>query len=254
MTIAILPDVTALALLLFARLGAMVMLMPSLGEQAIPTRYRLSLALALTLLFYPLVSGALPQGLVDDTPRLLFALVTEAMIGLALGLVARLALSVAQVAGTAIAANIGLGFAQTVDPTMGQQGAIIAGFLSVTGLTMVFVTNLHHIAIAGIADSYEMFPPGGFLPVADFEEAALMAVAESFKVGVMISAPFMLFGLVFNLGLGVLAKLMPQLQVFFLALPVSIGVGLILFALLIGTIATAYVDHVRTVLMRFVGP
>lgn len=254
MTITILPEVTVLFLLLFARLGALVMLMPSLGEQAIPSRYRLSLALAMTLLFFPIVSTTLPQGLQNDTPALIFALITEVLTGVALGLVARLALSVAQVAGTTVAANIGLSFAQTVDPTMGQQGAVIGGFLSVTGLTLVFVTDLHHLAIAGIADSYRMFPPGSFLPIEDFRDAALMAVTEAFKVGIQIAAPFMLFGLVFNLGLGVLQKLMPQLQVFFLALPVSIGVGLLLFALLVGAMTTAYVEHVRTVLMRFIGP
>ncbi|WP_181707508.1 flagellar biosynthetic protein FliR [Chthonobacter rhizosphaerae] len=254
MTIRILPEVTVLFILLFGRLGAMVMLLPTLGEQAVPVRFRLALALVLTLIFYPIVSTTLPQGLQDNTPALLAALGREVLIGLALGLVARLALSVAQIAGTAVAANIGLSFAQSVDPTMGQQGAIIASFLSVTGLTLVFVTDLHHVAIAGIAESYRMFPPGGALPIADFRDAALMAVAESFKLGIQIAAPFLLFGLVFNLGLGVLQKLMPQLQVFFLAMPVSIGVGLILFALLIGTMTTTYVEHVRMVLMRFIGP
>ena len=253
MIITVLPDVTVLFLLLFARLGALVMLLPALGEQAIPTRVRLSFALMLTLVFYPLVSGTLPQGLADDTAALLVAMISELLIGLAFGLIARMLLSATQVAGASIASNIGLGFAQTVDPTMGQQGAIIGSFLAVTGMTMIFATNLHHVAIAGIAESYAMFPPGGALPLADLRDAAIMTVAESFKIGIQISAPFIVFGLVFNLGLGVLAKLMPQLQVFFLAMPVSIFVGLVLFAFLIGTIMTWYLNHVQAGLMRMVG-
>jgi flagellar biosynthetic protein FliR len=253
MIIRILPEVTVLFLLLFARLGALVMLLPALGEQAIPTRVRLSFALLLTLVFYPLVSGQLPQGLSDDMPALIFAMVSEILIGLGFGLIARMLLSATQIAGAAIASNIGLGFAQTVDPTMGQQGAIIGSFLAVTGMTLIFAADLHHVAIAGIAESYTMFPPGGMIPIADLRDAAIMTVAESFKIGVQISAPFIVFGLVFNLGLGVLAKLMPQLQVFFLAMPVSIFVGLILFAFLIATIMTWYLEHVRAGLMRMIG-
>jgi flagellar biosynthetic protein FliR len=252
MTINILPEVTVLFLLLFARLGALVMLMPALGEQAIPTRVRLSFALVLTLVFYPTISASLPQGLANDTPALIFAMVTEVLIGLAFGLISRLLLSVTQVAGASIAANMGLGFSQTLDPTMGQQGAIVGSFLGVTGMMLIFASNLHHVAIAGIAGSYAMFPPGEMLPVADFRDAAVMTIAESFKIGIQISAPFIVFGLIFNLGLGVLGKLMPQLQAYFLALPVSIFVGLILLALLTGTILTWYLNHVQAGLMRLV--
>lgn len=254
MTIRILPEVTVLFLLLFARLGALAMLMPSLGEQAIPTRIRLAFALTLTALFYPILSGTLPRGLATDTGRLLFALVAEVLVGIAFGLIARMLLAVAQIAGASIATNIGLGFAQTVDPTMGQQGVVVGSFLSVTAMTAIFATDLHHVAIAGLADSYRMFPPGEMIPLGDIRDAAVMTIAGSFKVGIQISAPFVVFGLVFNLGLGILQKLMPQLQIFFLAQPVSIFVGLILFALLFGTMLGWYLEHVNAGLMRLVGP
>lgn len=254
MTISILPDVTVLFLLLFARLGALVMLMPGLGEEPIQPRVRLGVALLLTLVFYPTVAGRLPQGLADNTPYLIVALIGEVLIGIAIGLIARLALSAVQTAGTNIASQIGLGFAMSVDPTMGQQGAIVAGFLSVTGMVLIFALDLHHVAIAAIADSYVMFPPGDPPMLADLKDAAVQTTAEAFKVGIEISAPFIVFGLVFNLGLGLLTKLMPQLQVYFLSLPVSIGVGLILFAFLITTMMGLYAEHVRESLMRFVGP
>ena len=151
MTIRILPDVTVLFLLLFARIGTLCMLMPGIGEPTIPSRARLTFALLLTAVFYPLLSSRLPSGLANDTNRLIFALIAEVIIGVAIGLTARLLMSVIQIAGTAIASDIGLGFAQSVDPTMGQQGAIISSFLSVTGVTIIFATDLHHVALAGIA-------------------------------------------------------------------------------------------------------
>lgn len=252
MTIRILPEVTVLFLLLFARIGALCMLMPGIGEQTISARVRLTFALLLTAVFYPVLSNRLPAGLANDMNRLIFALIAEVIIGVAIGLTARLLMSVIQVAGTAIASDIGLGFAQSVDPTMGQQGAIISSFLSVTGMTVIFVTDLHHVAIAGIAGSYTMFPPGEMVPVGDFKDAAILTIAESFKTALQIAAPFLVFALVYNLGLGVLQKLMPQFQVYFLAMPLTIMIGLAIFASLIVTIIGLYRSFLETGLMRLV--
>jgi flagellar biosynthetic protein FliR len=252
MTVTVLPDTVAHFLLLFARIGALVMLMPAIGERQVSSRVRLAFALTMTLAFFPLLSTRLPPSPVDDFARLVVLLVGEVLIGLAFGLLARVLVSATQVAGTSIATNIGLGFAQTVDPVMGQQGVVVGSFLGVVGVTLIFVTDLHHVAIAGIVGSYDMFPPGDPVPLDDLRDAAVMVVADAFRVGIQLSAPFLAFALVFNLGLGVLAKLMPQLQVFFIAMPVSIGVGLILLALLVSTMMGWYLGHVETGLMRLV--
>lgn len=252
MTIRILPDVTVLFILLFARVGALCMLMPGIGEQTISARVRLTFALLLTLLFYPVLSGKFPAGLANDTNRLIFALIAEVLVGVALGLTARLLMSVVQIAGTAIASDIGLGFAQSVDPTMGQQGAIISSFLSVTGMTIIFMTDLHHVAIAGISGSYTLFPPGEVLPVADFKDVIILTIADAFRTALQIAAPFAVFALVYNLGLGVLQKLMPQFQVYFLAMPLTIMIGLAILASLVATILGLYRSFMETGLMRLV--
>lgn len=252
MTITVLPDTVAHFILLFARIGALVMLLPALGERQVPTNVRLAFALALTAVFYPFAVASLPVGLTTAFDRLIAMLIGEILIGAAFGLLTRMLISATQVAGASIAANIGLGFVQTLDPTMGQQGAIIGSFLGVTGMTLIFVMDLHHLALAGIADSYRMFPPGEMIPLGDLKDAAVMVVADTFRVGIQLSAPFIVFALVFNLGLGVLAKLMPQLQVFFIALPVSILVGLIVFAALVSTMMGWYLGHVETGFLRLI--
>lgn len=254
MIVHVLPEVTALFLVLFARTGALVMLMPGIGEATVSARVRLALALLLTLLFYPLEAGRLPAGLAGDMNRLIFMLVFEVLVGLGLGLIARLTLSVAQIAGAAIAFNIGLGFAQSVDPTQGQQGMALSSFLSVVGVVVIFTTDLHHLAIAAIVDSYKLFPPGAAVPVADFRDAAVETVAGAFLIGVQIAAPFMVFALVFNLGIGILQRLMPQFQVYFLTMPVTILTGIALMAVLVGTMMRLYQSHVAAGLMRLVVP
>ena len=247
-----LPDIAVIFMLAFGRLGSLCMLMPGTGESGIPQRVRLSLALLLTLMFYPAVAGYYPTGLANNVPKLVVYLGAEIAVGIFLGLVGRIVLSAGQVAGTIIANQLGLGFAMTVDPSQGQQGVIFGNFLSMLAMTMIFVTDLHHLSVAALGSSFTLFRPGEWMPVGDFAQVAVKLVADSFRIGLQVSAPFLAFGLVFNLGLGVLAKLMPQLQIFFIATPLSIGGGMVLFALLISTIMLWYVDHVRDGLSQLV--
>ncbi|MBV5265331.1 flagellar biosynthetic protein FliR [Pinisolibacter aquiterrae] len=252
MVLHLLPEVALLFMLAFARLGAMVMLAPGFGETTVPVRVRLVFAFFLTLALYPIVAGLYPAGLSKSLPAAATMLAGELIIGLFLGMATRLLLAGAQVAGATIATQLGLGFAMTVDPTQGQQGVIVGNFLSLTAVTLIFVMDLHLVAIGAMTSSFQMFPPGGWIPSGDFAQVTVQMVAESFKVGVQISAPFLAFGLVFNLGLGMLQKMMPQFQIYFAAMPASIGLGLLLFGLVLASLLAWYMDHVRDGLMRLV--
>ncbi|MDR3375454.1 MAG: flagellar biosynthetic protein FliR [Ancalomicrobiaceae bacterium] len=252
MIIRILPEVTVIYLLIFARVGSSMMLMPALGETAILVQARLGFALMTTLILYPLVAKTYPPGLSRDFSRLLVYLAGELAVGLAIGLAGRLVLAATQVAGTVIANQLGLGFAMSVDPTQGQQGVIFGNFLSVLAVAMIFITDLDHLALAGATSSFQLFPPGDWLPVGDFAKASVIMVGEAFQIGIQMSAPFLAFGLVFQLGLGVLSKLMPQFQIYFAAMPLNIGAGMVLFSILIVTVMVWYMDHVRDGLARLV--
>ena len=253
MTIHLLPSVALVYMLVFARVGAIVMLVPGFGETTVPVRIRLGLALFLTLVLYPLVSTRYPGGLATRFPAALTMLAGELAIGLFLGLATRLLLAGAQVAGATIATQLGLGFAMTVDPTQGQQGVIVGNFLAIAAVTLIFVGDLHQVSIVAVADSFTRFPPGEWIPVGDYADVTVKLVAESFRVGVQVSAPFLAFGLVFNLGLGMLQKMMPQFQIYFAAMPLSIGLGLLLFGLVLASMLAWYLDHVRDGLGRLLG-
>jgi flagellar biosynthesis protein FliR len=252
MTITILPEVTVLYLLTFARLGTMMMLMPGLGEDNIAMRMRLALALGITLIVYPIAAPLYPRDLLANVPKLILFMVGEIAIGVFVGLTARLVLAASQIAGTTIANQMGLGFAMAVDPAQGQQGALIGNFLNLMAITMIFVMDLHHLAIRGMNDSFQLFPPGDLMPIGDFAKAGTDFIADAFRIGVLVSAPFLVFGIVFNFGVGLLQKLMPQFQVFFIAMPASILFGFVLLFLLLGTLMTFYMDHVSDVLGRLI--
>src|SRR2546429_2889855 len=157
--ISLLPALAAAFMLVFARIGAMVMLLPGLGESNIPVRIKLAIALVLTLVILPLHRAAYQIDLQSLTP-LLVLMVHEIVIGVVLGATARVTLAALQVAGSVIAQQLGLGFVTAVDPTQGQQGILIGNFLTILGVTLVFATDLHHLVIGALDDSYSLFQPG----------------------------------------------------------------------------------------------
>lgn len=238
-----LPGTAFLFMLLFARIGTLLMLMPALGEQMIPARMRLSFALALTLVLYPLLAPSLPA-MPPELGGMVWLLGHELAVGLVLGAITRFITMAAQVAGSVIAFQAGLSVAQAADPTNGGiQGALIGSFLSLLGVTLIFATDLHHVALSAITDSYMIFSPTDPIMFGDALQLAIQSISSAFVIGVQMSAPFIVLGLVFNLGMGILGKLMPQLQVFFVAMPATIGVGLILLALLLTMMMGWYLTH-----------
>lgn len=252
MTFELLPNEVAAFVLILARVGALVMLLPALGEENVSPRFRLTIAVMLAFVFFPF---ARPLYAVDaaNLAGLVGLALSEIAVGLALGIVGRLVMSALSVAGNVIANQLGLGFVMTVDPTQGQQGALLGAFLTLVGITMIFVTELHHLAIAAIAASYEAFRPGVFPQTGDAARFATTAAADAFKIGVQLSAPFLVFGLIFNVGLGVLSRLMPQLQVFFIAAPLSLMAGFALLALVIGVLMGVFLEGVGDTLRMLTG-
>jgi len=248
-----LPATAYFYVLIFARVGSILMLMPALGEMSIPARMRLSFALVFSLVLYPLVQPQLPA-LPSDVLQTIVYLLHELVVGLILGSITRLVTMAAAVAGSVIAFQTGLSGAQGADPINGgMQGALIGAFLSMLGVTLIFATDLHHVALMAIRDSYMIFSPKDPLMFGDAAQMAIQSAASAFVIGVQMSAPFIVLGLVFYLGMGLLARMMPQLQVFFVVMPASIWVGLILVALLLAMMMGWYLTHFQNELAMFRG-
>jgi flagellar biosynthetic protein FliR len=232
------------AALLFARIGAMIMLLPGFGEPAIPARIRLGFALVLAIALAPALADRLPEPATSAWGMAL-QVSSETLIGVLLGGAARLLMSALATAGQAIGLEIGIAFAQTADPTQTQSGQLVAVFLGVMGLALIFATGLDHMFLQGIAGSYEVLAPGAAPPVGDAAQLALEATATSFRVGFQIAMPVIAAGLIFRVGLGVLARLIPQIQVFFVALPLQIMGGLVVFALGLSTGMLIWLDSLE---------
>lgn len=245
--ISFLPALAAAFMLAFGRIGAMVMLLPGLGEASIPVRIKLGIALVLTMVVLPLHRQAYQVDMQSLTP-LIIMMVHEIIIGVVLGATARVTLSALEVAGAVIAQQVGLGFVTSVDPTQGQQGVLVGNFLTMLGITMLFATDSHHLMIAALSDSYKVFAPGELVPSGDVAALATRAFAAAFSLGLQLSAPFLVFGMVFNIGLGVLARLMPQMQVYFVGAPLSIMLGFVILSMVLAATMGSFVDYFGAVM------
>lgn len=238
--------------LVFSRLAALFMLAPAFGESQIPQRVRLALALTTSFLVYLVASNELPA--MPEQPWLLAVRVAhEILIGLMIAAAARLIMSALHVAGTVVAFQTSLAFSQQFDPTQGSQSAVSASFMALTGVVLIFASDLHLMVLRALLDSYTLFPAQGGLPIGDFAKLVTDLIASSFTLGIKMSAPFLVFGLVFNIGLGLIARLMPQLPIFFVALPLNIATGFALLLLVLPAVMMLFMGEFEASLAPFLG-
>ncbi|MET0338839.1 MAG: flagellar biosynthetic protein FliR, partial [Caulobacter sp.] len=131
-------------------------------------------------------------------------------------------------------------------------GSTIAAFLALLGVTLLFATDTHHLFIAGMVGSYRLISPAQPLMMADFTQMAVRTLGDSFLLGVQLSAPVLVFALIFNLASGLVARVMPSFQVYFAAAPLSVILGLSIFALSLGALGTLFIDRYRRLAEYFV--
>lgn len=221
----ILPAEIFAILLIFVRVGAATMLLPGYGEPFVSPRLRLLFALMVSFVVAPVLSKTLPK-MPESASLLTLLIMGEVLIGVFLGTVARLFLAALTTAGMVIGYMSTMANALTTDPSAAQQGSIAGSFLTLVALLTIVTLDLHHMLLMAVVDSYDLFVPGQVPPVSDFSEMVARTVAKTFVLSFQIAAPFVVVGLIFYLGLGLLGRLMPQMQVFFVAMPLQIAIGL----------------------------
>jgi flagellar biosynthesis protein FliR len=209
-------------LMVFCRIGCIFMLMPGVGETFVPARVRLQLALLVSFILLPLIAPQLPA-MPDNPLRVTEYIVIEIGTGLFIGFIMRLLLSTLEVAGMLIALQIGLSNAMVLNPTIQSQGSIMG--------TMT---------LKAFMQSYTIFKPGLFLAIGDMTHFISQSINDSFSLALRLVAPFMVLGIVFQLTGGLMVKMIPQMQIFFVLAPLQILFGLAIFAATIGTMMTVW--------------
>jgi flagellar biosynthesis protein FliR len=240
-------------LMIFVRLGSAFMVMPGYGEQYVSPRIRLLFALAISFVLMPLLLPSMPAAPAQPADLVLLV-IAEALIGVFLGTIARFMMSALETAGMLIANQVGLSAAQSFNPAMAQAGNAVTAVLSMLALMLIFATDLHHLLLLAVVDSYSLFPPGHWLPMGDVAQHVARVLGDSFQIGMQLAAPFIVIGLLFYLGLGLVARLVPQIQVFFVGVPIQIVLGLLLLSLSLTALMTFWLTRFEGQLVNILEP
>ena len=220
--------------LTFVRLGTAIMIMPGVGDSFVPARIRLHFAVALSLALFPMTVKYVPDPL-PGTLGLFTLIFMEFVIGIFFGGIARIFMMALDTAGMIISIASGLSNAQLFNPALSSQGSLVGAFLSVTGIVVLFAMNLHHLLFAGIIQSYDFFPLGALPDFGSMAEMIARSVSAAFSIGIKIAAPFLVMSILIYTGMGILSRLMPQVQVFLLALPLQILLALMVMSMMLSS-------------------
>jgi len=226
--------------------------MPAVGDQAVPVRIRLAFALMLTVTIAPVVMPT-PPAVPDELALMALHVVREVFVGLMIGAVLRVFMASLSVAGEIISIQSTLSFAQTSAPGLVEPSTTVGTFIGLVGLILIFSTNLHHLFLGAMVNSYNIFPFAAGAPVQDSGELAIRTMSEGFRMGVQLSAPVLVLALVFNVAVGLAARIMPQFQVFFVASPLMVLFSLAILALSLGLIGMVWVNGYGGLLRSFAG-
>ena len=240
-------------LLVFCRIGSAMMLLPGFGEAYVSSRIRLLLALMFSLLLAPVLTVMPPPP--SSVSGLAILIITETLIGLFFGVITRILIAAIHMGGMIIALQSSLASALTQDVTQTQgQASSLGNLLGMTALVLMFSTDLHHVILSGLADSYNLFTPGVFPIVGDFSQHAITLLSGAFAAAIQMAAPHIVIGTILYLGAGIIARLVPNLQIFFLLMAPQIFISLFILMVCFSAIMMWYIDYFRDTMAAFIAP
>jgi flagellar biosynthesis protein FliR len=232
--------VTAFALAL-VRATAFIIVSPPFNTRMIPAAVKAGIAAALALAAAPQIAS---PTLVFDTPGFVIAIITQAFVGLALGLLTVVLVNAVQTAGALVDLFAGFSLAAIYDPINNSQVAIFGRFYELIAITLLFTTNAYLILVNGWFRSFKVIPAHGF-QVADFSNVMTKNLGQFFIAAIEIAGPVLGCLFLAEVMLGVLSRAAPQLNVFSLAFPLRVVVALIVVGLALPLIAPAVSNLVQ---------
>ncbi len=240
-------------LVVFTRLGAALMFMPGFGSTLVQARVRLLFGLSLAFLLLPVLGPKLPPA-PEHPAALTLLLAGEAAVGIYLAMVAQFLFGAVNVAGTFISYQVGLTNAFSFDAVSQEQSQMLTGLLSNLALVIVFASGMDHLMLRALTDSYELFQPGAPLMVGDAAMTLAHLLSATFSLGLRLAAPVMVFGIVFQTGLGLLSRMVPQMQVFFIATPLQVLIGLWMLMVALPVVMLLFLQAFQAGLQPYLAP
>lgn len=223
--------------LCLVRVAGCIMIYPTFSDNAVNTRTRMLVAFVLAVSIYPIVKDGMPPP-PTQVSTLMMDVLKELSVGILMALAARFVMAAVSLAGELMGFMTGFQAASMFDPITGANSSALGIFLSLVAGVLLFAFNIHHIMIAGLAQSFSVIPVTEGLSLADSLAAVSAAISNMMEVGVKIAAPVMVIGFLGYVVFGIFNRMIPQLHVFFISLPLSIGVGLIILGISLAGVVT----------------
>jgi flagellar biosynthetic protein FliR len=197
---------------------------PVLSTRAIPRRVRMGLSILIVLAAQP----SLPEmpAIALDSPQAVMVIIQQVLIGLTLGFAARVIFAAIEFAGEIVGLQMGLNFASFFDPLMGSQSTAVSRFYGTCAAWLFVVMNGHLLLTAALVESFHTFPVGPDPMTVIRTLQPQVWGAEVFKLGLWVALPIVAMLTLVNMVMGLIARVAPQMNVFSVGFPVSIGVGL----------------------------
>ncbi len=217
--------------LVLIRISTLLFMFPIFSSRTIPLQIKVAISIILSMLFTP-VAIPLTQDFPVTIPRFLYIIAAELFLAMVLSLMIRFIFAGIQVAGQMVGIQMGLGVANIMDPQSGTQSIIVAQFAYTISLLLFLVADGHHALIRVVAESFTIIPPGLILSLhldASLVEAMVSAGSQMFALSVKLMAPVMGILLITQVALGILAKLVPQINMLMISLNLNVGLGLLFF-------------------------
>ena len=213
--------------LFFGRVSAFIFLLPVLGNRTVPMQAKVGLSIFLSLFLMSMNSGSVTP-LPSDLFPFILLVVKEVIVGLALGFTTKFLFAGVQLAGETVGRQMGFGLARVMDPGFQDQTSVISEFQVIVVFLIYLTINGHHFLLQGLVESYEKLPVTAPLAAAIGVGEHVMRMASGmFMAGVKIGAPVIVALLLTNVALGLIARTVPQMNIFIVGLPLRILVGVL---------------------------
>lgn len=224
------PEGTVLALFAaFCRIGACFMVLPGFSSARVPVRIRLMLSLAISLAILPLLWETIYPQVKVSNASYIGLIAGEMFIGITMGLMARVIILGLQFAGTTISMMIGFNSMPSSGIIEMDPESDLTTIITFTAVILLFLADFHHLTIQALVDTYKFMPMGNDLEFQMALSSITDALSETFMMMIRLASPFVVYGLIFNLAIGMVNKLAPQIPIYFISIPFILAGGLILF-------------------------
>ncbi len=215
--------------LIFIRVGGILFALPIFGDQPTPVRVRILLSVALSLALLPIIPPDWGSKLPHDVLAMAILVVKELVIGLLIGFVARAAFEGILMAASLVGYQMGFGTASLFMPDHSDSLSSFAAFHRIVVVMIFLFLDLHHIFFKGIVDAFALIPDGNAVLQAPVARILIDTTAQIFTIGLQLSAPILVALLFTMAALGLIARTVPQLNVFVMSFPASFFIGLLVY-------------------------